>query len=107
MSMLTISFISAEWKQICTNIEAAQEELGAQAASDLMTFLAEAESMPNAAELIDFRGEEIGEGDSLSIAIGSDYRATLTVVGKKPTRKPGGEIDWESVQHMMIGVTKC
>jgi len=105
--MLTISFISAEWKQICTNIEAAQEELGAQAASDLMTFLAEAESMPNAAELIDFRGEEIGEGDSLSIAIGSDYRATLTVVGKKPTRKPGGEIDWESVQHMMIGVTKC
>lgn len=105
--MLTISFISAKWKQICTNIEAAQEELGAQAASDLLTFLAEAESMPNAAELIDFRGEEIGEGDSLSIAIGSDYRATLTVVGKKPTRKPGGEIDWESVQHMMIGITKC
>lgn len=72
-----------------------------------MTFLADAESMPNAAELIEFRGEEFREGDSLSFAIGSDYRATLTVVGKKPTRKPGGEIDWGSIQHMMIGITKC
>lgn len=105
--MLTISFISAEWKQICASIEAAQREMGAQSASDLMTFLAEAESMPNAAELLDFRGEEVRGGDSLSFAIGSDYRATLTVVGKKPTRKPGGEIDWSSVQHMLIGITKC
>lgn len=105
--MLTISFASAEWKRICADIEAAQEEMGAQAATDLMTFLAEAESMPNAAELIDFRGEEFGEGDSLSFAIGSDYRATLTVVGKKPTRKPGGGIDWDSVQHMIIGITRC
>lgn len=81
--------------------------MGPQCASDLMTFLADAESMSNAAELIEFRGEETHEGDSLSFAIGSDYRATLTVVGKKPTRKPGGEIDWDSVQHMMIGITKC
>jgi spermidine/putrescine-binding protein len=107
MVMLTISFISAQWKQICTKIEVAQEEMGAQSATDLMTFLAEAESAENAAELIDFRGEEIGEGDSLSFAIGSDYRATLTVVGQQPTRKPSGEIDWDSVQHMMIGITKC
>jgi hypothetical protein len=105
--MLTISFESIEWKRICTKIEAAQEHLGTQSASDLMTFLAEAEATPNAAELMDFRGGEISGGDSLSFAIGSDYRAELTVVGKKPTRTPGGEIDWDSVQHMMIGITKC
>ena len=105
--MLTISFESAEWKRICNKIEEAQEKLGAQSSSDLMTFLAETEAMPNAAELIDFRGGEISEGDSLSFAIGSDYRVTLTIVGKEPTRAPSGEINWVSVQHMMLGITKC
>jgi hypothetical protein len=75
--MLTISFESVEWKRICTKIEVAQELLGAQPASDLITFLAEAEATSNAAELRDFRGGEIIGGDSLSFAIGSDYRAKL------------------------------
>jgi len=107
--MVTIGFSTQEWKQVCIRYEAAQAHFdSAQVATDLMTFLAEAEAIEDAAALLEFRDGQNTEGDSLSFPISSNYRATLIAVGKEPKRDENGEIEWGSVQHMMlVEIIKC
>lgn len=105
--MLNISYASNEMKQICAKIDVAEQKLGVHVADALHAFLSDVEATPNAGELLEFHDEGIVDGDTLSFMIGSHYRATLTVVGRRPMRNSGNEIDWGSVQHMMIGISKC
>ena len=58
----------------------------------------------NVCELIAFLdgGAKIGPDDSLSVAIGTDYRATLVVVGKRFARDSHGRVVWASVTRLKL-----
>lgn len=105
--MLSVSFKSEALRETCTKIEVAQGQLGPQPANELLQLLADAESLPNAGELIDFRDGEIVGGDSLFIGFGTDYRAAFVAGGDAPQGEDGG-IAWGQVRRiMLVEVSRC
>jgi len=75
-----------------------------RAAAALVTFLSDARSLETVDELLDLFGNEIKitVDDSLSVAIGADYRADLVVVGSRHLRDAKGRIVWASVTRLKI-----
>lgn len=101
-TVLNVSYRTKELKAICTKIEEAQSRFGAQPAAELHELLADAESFLTADELLDFRGGEILQGDSLSFSFGTNYRAAFNAVGDDLPREVGGEIAWGQVRRIML-----
>ena len=101
-AVLNVSFRTKELKAICTKIEVAQAELGSQPAAELHELLAEAEAFLTAGELIDFRGGELLEGDSLSFSFGSHYRVAFNAVGDDLPLEEDGSVAWGQVRRVML-----
>lgn len=89
---------------MCVVLERAEHAVGTVSAGALVNFISDASAFENVAELIDFLGTdvEVSGDDSLFIAIGSDYRATLVVVGTRHTRGAAGRVDWASVTRLKL-----
>lgn len=100
--VLNVSYRTRELMDICTRIEEAQDHFGPQPAAELHELLAEAESFLTADELIEFRGGEILEGDSLSFSFGTHYRAAFNAVGENLPREENGSVAWGQVRRIML-----
>lgn len=107
---MIISFDSRNLLECCSTLEAAEQRLGSAYAQALLSLIADAESFENAAELIEFFGPaaHVGDGDTISIAIGSDYRIEFVAAGTRFRRKAEGEIAWTSVQRLkLVNLLRC
>lgn len=102
--MITISFDTQQLHDDCVDLERADLLLGSINAEALVTFLSDAAAFENVGELIAFLDEEIkiNPDDSLSVAIGAEYRASLVVVGRRFARDGDGRIIWESVTRLKL-----
>lgn len=102
--MINITFEGEPLHEICVDLHNAEQAYGSIAAASLVTFLSDALAFETADELIDLLGDEIIilPNDSLSVAIGSDYRAALVVVGTRHKVDAGGRIIWSSVTRLKL-----
>ncbi|WP_156635332.1 hypothetical protein [Methylobacterium sp. Leaf123] len=108
--MINISFEDDALHDLCVNLERAEHTLGTVSAGALINLISDANAFENAHELIDFLSEdaEISVHDSLIVAIGSDYRATLVVVGTRFGRNADGRIVWASVTRLkLVAISRC
>ena len=102
--MIIIAFEDEALHATCVNLDRAEQAYGTVSAAALVTFLSDAVSVENVEELIGIMGEEIMilADDSLSVAIGSDYRAALSVVGTRHMTDASGRIVWSSVARLKL-----
>lgn len=102
--MITISFDSQQLHDDCVNLQRAEQLFGSINAEALVTFLSDAAAFENVGELIEFLDGQIGINfdDSLFVAIGSEYRAALVVVGKRFLRDANDRIVWDSVTRLKL-----
>ena len=102
--MITISFEDQALHDSCVDLHRAEQLFGSVHAGALVTFISDAVAFENASELIDFLGDDvrIAPDDSLSVAIGSDYRATLVAVGRRVDRDAYRRIAWASVTRLKL-----
>lgn len=102
--MITVSFENQALHDDCVNLQRADLLLGSVNAEALVSFLSDAAAFENVGELIAFLGEDvrISLDDSLFVAIGSEYRAELVVVGTRFRRGRTGQIDWSSVTRLKL-----
>lgn len=102
--MITISFEHAEHHETCSNLERAEQLLGSVSAGELVRFLSDAAASNNVGDLIDLLGEDIkiSGDDSLSVAIGSDYRADLIAMGQHVKRDGDDRVIWTSVIRLKL-----
>lgn len=103
-TLINISFKTQELHDDCFNLQRAEEQFGNIGAAELVTFLSDAEAFENAGELIAFRHEEIriNVDESLSIAIGTEFRATMVAVGRRFKRDASGQVVWASVTRLKL-----
>ncbi|MEF2549080.1 hypothetical protein VQ045_18145 [Aurantimonas sp. E1-2-R+4] len=102
--MINISFEDDPLYNMCVDLEHAEQAFGSVSAGALVNFISDANAFENVEELMDFLGGdiEISVDDSLFVAIGSDYRATLVVVGTRFDRNANGRIVWASVTRLKL-----
>jgi len=102
--LITVSFENQALHDDCVNLQRADLLFGSVNAEALVSFLSDATAFENVDELIAFLGEDvrINLDDSLFVAIGSEYRAELVVVGTRFRRNPAGQIDWSSVTRLKL-----
>lgn len=103
-SLINLTFEGEPLHEICADLEKAEQAYGSIAAAALVSFISDAVSFETANELLGFLGDDIKilPDDSLSVAIGSDYRATLVVVGTRYSRDAEGRIVWASVTRLKL-----
>lgn len=101
---MNITFGNQELLERCSTEEAAAEAFGPALARALMTLLADASAFENAEELMNYVDSEgkFKPDDSLSISIGSDYRAAFVIAGREHDRDAGGTIVWSSVERLKL-----
>jgi hypothetical protein len=105
---LIVSFKTVALQKACLVLELAEEQFGAVHAQALIALLAEIEAFGTAAELIDFLDAPVALNDSLSLPIGSDYRATFTATGARYGRDDEGRVVWSSVTRLkLMQITGC
>lgn len=102
--MITISFEDQSLHDLCVDLHRAEQLFGSVHASALVTFISDVVALENAGELIDFLGGdvEVSLDDSLSVAIGSDYRATLVVAGRRFDRDADRRVVWATVTRLKL-----
>lgn len=102
--MITISFEDQSLHDTCIDLERAERLLGSISAGALVNFISDAIAFENVGELAGFLGEDvkISDDDSLSVAIGSEYRAVLVVAGKRFSRDAAGRVVWSSVTRLKL-----
>jgi hypothetical protein len=101
--LIIISFEDQPLHDACVDLQRAEQLFGSVHAMALVTFISDAQAFENVAELIEFLGNEVSVSadDSLSVAIGSDYRAALVVAGKRFEKTADGRI-WASVTRLKL-----
>lgn len=101
---MIISFGCDELLEACESLEHAERKYGRIAAEALVTLLSDTTDLDRADELIALFDNDIkiSPDDSLSIAIGSDYRAALVVAGKRFDRDADGRVVWASVTRLKL-----
>jgi hypothetical protein len=102
--LINISFEDEWLHDTCVDLQRAEQQYGSVHAAALVTFISDAVAFENVGELLDFLGDDIriSPEDSLSVAIGSDYRATLIVAGKRFNRGTDGRVVWTSVTRLKL-----
>jgi hypothetical protein len=102
--LITISFEDQPLHDSCVDLHRAEQLFGSVHAAALVTFISDAMAFENASELIDFLDGDIQilPDDSLSVTIGSDYRAGLVVAGKRIQRNTEGRVLWTSVTRLKL-----
>ncbi len=107
---MIISFDTRDLLDCCSNLDVAEQRLGSAHAQALVSLIADAEAFENADDLITFFGSEahVAEDDSISLAIGSHYRAVFVAVGVRFVRDADGTVDWTSVQRLKLAdLARC
>lgn len=107
---MIISFDTRELLECCSNLELAEQRLGSAYAQALVSLIADAEAFANAAEFLEFFGPagRVGGNDTISLAIGSDYRVHFIAAGTRFGRSSDGRIDWTSVQRLkLVDLSRC
>lgn len=107
--MITISFESQHLLDTCINLARAEQMLGSVAAAALVNFISDAKAFENVQELMDYLGGDMATStdDSLFVSIGSDYRATLVVVGTRFERDADRRVIWASVTRLkLVGISR-
>lgn len=102
--MITISFETQQLHDDCVNLQRAEQLFGSINAEALVTFLSDAAAFENAGELIDFLDGQvrIDLDDSIYVAIGTEYRATLVAVGKRFKQDANHRVLWNSVTRLKL-----
>lgn len=102
--MINLTFEGDPLYEICADLGLAEQAYGSISAGALVAFISEAASFETADELIAFLGGDVNilPDDSLSVAIGSEYQATLIVVGKRYSRDDPGRVIWSSVTRLKV-----
>ncbi|RSY89557.1 hypothetical protein DAH66_02565 [Sphingomonas koreensis] len=102
--MINITFEGEPLHELCVDLSKAEQAYGSVAAGALVAFISDAQALETVDEMIELLGDDVKilEDDSLSIAIGSDYRAALVVVGTRHTEDPDGRIVWSSVTRLKL-----
>lgn len=102
--MINISFEGEPLHEICVDLSKAEQAYDSVTAAALVAFISDAHAFETVSELIELLGDDIKilPPDSLSIAIGSEYRAALVVVGKQHTATPDGHVVWSSVTRLKL-----
>jgi hypothetical protein len=102
--LINLTFEGDPLYDTCADLGMAEQAYGSISAGALVAFISEAASFETADELIDFLGSDVNilPDDSLSVAIGSEYRATLIVVGKRYSRDGAGRVVWSSVTRLKV-----
>ncbi|HEX8222490.1 MAG TPA: hypothetical protein VF605_01590 [Allosphingosinicella sp.] len=102
--MITISFEDQPLHDSCVDLHRAEQMFGSVHAAAIVTFISDAMAFDNTSEFIDFLGRDVQilPDDTLSVAIGSDYRAALVVAGKRFKRSQDGRISWTSVTRLKL-----
>jgi len=107
---LIISFDTRDLLECCSSLGMAEQQLGSAHAQALVSLIADAEAFENANELIEFFGSEahVAEDDTISLAIGSDYRVEFVAAGVRFVRDADGRVDWKSVQRLkVVDLSRC
>lgn len=107
---MIVSFATAALQQACYVLELAEEQFGPVHAQALITLLADIEAFETGAELIEFFGDDaaVASNDSLSLPIGSDYRAALVAAGARYSRDGSGHVVWSSVTRLkLVEIAEC
>lgn len=102
--MINISFEDGALHDCCVNLQRAEQKYGSVHAGALVTFISEATSFENVGGLLDLLGKDanIASDDSLSVSIGSDYRAILVAVGRRFDRDANGRVVWATVTRLKL-----
>jgi hypothetical protein len=102
--LINLTFEGDPLYETCSDLGKAEQAYGSISAGALVAFISEAASFETVDELIDFLGNDVNilPDDSLSVAIGSEYQATLIVVGKRYTRNGAGRVIWSSVTRLKV-----
>lgn len=102
--MLIISFDTTELKERCCEYAVAESVYGTLDARALFTALADAEAMENAADWIEFFGDEVAvqQDCSLMLTFGSDLFARLIPVGTKFEKADDGSVKWQTVRYLKL-----
>lgn len=102
--MITLSFDDQSLHDTCIELKEAEVQFGSLVADALVTFISDALASENAEELFALYGDQIkiSVDDSLSVAIGSDYSATIEVVGKRFKSGADDRIIWSSVTRLKL-----
>jgi hypothetical protein len=102
--LIIVSFEDQALHDTCVDLERAELMLGSVSAGALVSFISDALAFENVDELIDYLGGDVKilQDDSLSVAIGSDYRAALVAVGKRVVRDAADRVVWSSVTRVKL-----
>ncbi|WP_392338821.1 hypothetical protein [Loktanella salsilacus] len=101
---LIVSFITLELQVACNTITVAEQSFGVVHAQALISLIADIEAFDHAAELIDFLGNEaeVTLNDTLSLAVGSGYRAIFQPAARKYLRSDAGQVLWPTVKRLKL-----
>ncbi|MEM7683367.1 MAG: hypothetical protein AAF293_00980 [Pseudomonadota bacterium] len=85
----------------------AELALGTVNAKALVSVIADIEAHENAEDMMDFMDgiAKAKDGDTLEIALRSNYRAQLVPVGMRFQRTDSGQVIWSSVERLKVIVT--
>lgn len=101
---MNVTFEGELLHETCIVLANAEQAYGSVAAAALVSFLEEARASGTAEDLMIMLGDELSlhADDTLSVAIGSDYRAALIVVGERYQTDANGRIVWASVTRLKM-----
>ena len=100
---LIISFNTKSLRNYCESLERAEGIIGPEHARDLMTVLSDAEAVDTAVELIDlYTPYVVLDGESVSLPVGTQYRAYFIAIGNALLRDPATRLDWSLVRRLKM-----
>lgn len=101
---MNVTFEGEPLHETCVILANAERAYGSIAAAALIAFLEDARAAETGEELLSILGADgiLHPDDSLSVAVGSDYRAALVIVGQRHRRGADGRVEWASVTRLKM-----
>jgi len=102
---LIVSFNTQDLRNCCASLEKAEATIGSVHASELISLLADGETVDTAAELIDlYKPSVIMEGKTIAISIGAKICVLLAALGKDL----GNPVNWSEARRLkMMDFKQC
>lgn len=106
---MVVSFDTQELRDFCESLELAVATIGSAHAQELRTVLSDAEAAETAAEFIEFYSPFVSVADdSISLPIGTKYRASFVALSAGLDDDCGTGIEWSEVRRLkMMDLSKC
>lgn len=106
---MIISFNSQDLRDCCASLERAEAAIGSTHARELMAALSDAEAAETAADFVElYKPNATVTGDSVTLVIGTQYRAIFEAIGASLVRNRKTALDWRSVRRLkMMDLSPC